>query len=74
MTTITVPLTTELALIIDTFIERGIATNKADLMRRALVKFAEDQAVLDVLLSEQEAREGKVLHGDLRDLAKKLGV
>lgn len=41
-------------------------------MRRALVRFAEDQAAEAVLRSEQEARDGKILRGDLRDFMKRL--
>lgn len=68
MTTITVPLTAELMKLISDLIADGKAANKADLVRRALKKFAEDQAVADVL----EARNEPRLKGNLRDLAKKL--
>lgn len=68
MTTITVPLTAELMKLIDDLIKDGKATNKADLVRRALKKYAEDQAVADVLEAHQEPR----LKGSLRDLATKL--
>ncbi len=72
MTTITVPLSPELAQIVENFVARGIASNKADAIRRALIHFAEEQAVLDVLASQKEAREGKVFQGDLYELAKEL--
>jgi Arc/MetJ-type ribon-helix-helix transcriptional regulator len=72
MTTISVPIPQALETFIDEMIRRGAASNKADVVRRALVRFAEDQAVEAVLRSEQEAMEGKVLHGDLRDLMKKI--
>ena len=68
MATITVPLTAELMKMISDLIADGKAANKADLLRRALRKFAEDQAVADVL----EARNQPRLKGNLRDLAKKL--
>ncbi len=68
MTTITVPLTEELSHLIDELLKRGIGANKADLIRQALRKFGEDQAVADVLEAHKEPR----LKGSLRDLAKAL--
>ena len=53
-------------------IRQGIASNKADVVRRALVCYKEDQAVAAVLKAEQEVREGKILRGDLRKLMRKL--
>ncbi|MBI4437858.1 hypothetical protein HY631_02810 [Candidatus Uhrbacteria bacterium] len=72
MSTISVPLTGPLEQFIDDMIRRGAAPNKAEVVRQALVRFAEDQAVEAVLRSEQEARDGKVLRGDLRDLIKQV--
>ena len=72
MSTISVPVSAELETFIDDMIRQGVATNKADLVRRALTHFAEDQAVEAVLRSEQEAREGKVLRGDLRQIMKSI--
>lgn len=72
MSTISVPLTSTLETFIDDMVRQGIASNKAEVVRRALVRFAEDQAVEAVLRSEQEARDGKILRGDLRDLMKKM--
>lgn len=56
MSTITVPLTAELMKLVSDLIADGKATNKADLVRRALKKFAEDQAVADVLEADREPR------------------
>ncbi len=53
-------------------IYRGVASNKSDLVRQALYKFAEDQAVEVVLRAEQELKEGKTLRGDLRKIAAKI--
>ena len=69
---LTVPLTAKLTAIIDSLVERGVAPTKAALTRKALEKFAEDIAVADVLESEQEASEGKILRGDLKHLASEL--
>ena len=68
MTTITVPISGELEALISLLIEQGVASNKADLVRRALRKFAEDQAVADVLEAHREPR----LKGTLKDLARSL--
>ncbi len=51
-------------------VKRGYAPTKAEVVRRALIKLAEDEAVADVLRAEQELAEGKVLRGDLRKLIK----
>ena len=72
MSTLTVPLTAELAEQIEELVKSGRASNKADLARHALEKYIEDQAVTDVLNAEREVREGKVLSGDLDELAAKL--
>ena len=68
MTTITVPLTEDLLQAIDSLLKRGIGANKADLVRQALRKFCEDQAVTDVLEAHKEPR----LKGALKDLARSL--
>lgn len=70
MSTLSVPITSALATFIDEMIRRGVASNKAEVVRQALTRFAEDQAVDAVLRAEQEARDGKILRGNLRDLAK----
>ncbi|MBP9817027.1 MAG: ribbon-helix-helix protein, CopG family [Candidatus Pacebacteria bacterium] len=68
MATISVPLSPELAERLDTLVEEGVGANRADVMRRALQKLAEREAVRAIL----EADQGPTLHGDLRKLAKKL--
>ena len=72
MSTLSVPITGALATFIDEMIRRGVAPNKAEVVRQALTRFAEDQAVDAVLRAEQEARGGKMLRGNLRELAKRL--
>lgn len=68
MTTITVPLNEELCRLMEDLLKRGIGANKADLIRQALRKFGEDQAVADVLEAHAQPR----LKGSLRDLARSL--
>lgn len=68
MTTVSVPLTAELLRGLESFIRQGKASNKAEVMRRALQMYLEEEAVQDVL----RARKEPSLHGNLRDLAKKI--
>lgn len=70
MTTISVPLPAFLEEFIENMVKSGFAANKADLVRKALIKLREDEAVNSVLRAEQEIKEGKLLDGDLDELAK----
>jgi len=72
MSTISVPLPAALDEYVTNAVRRGDAASKADLVRRALRRFAEDEAINDVLRSQQEMREGKVMYGDLRKIVKKM--
>ncbi len=72
MSTISVPLSTELDEYVTNAVRRGDAASKADLVRRALRRYAEDEAINVVLRSQQEMREGKVIYGNLRKILKKL--
>ena len=71
MTTISVPIPAHMEAFIEKHIQEGYATNKADVVRKALTMLAEQKAINDVLEAMKELREGKALHGDLRELAKK---
>ncbi len=72
MSTLSVPLTPALEKMIDKLIQDGVAGNKAELARKAIEKMAEDHAISVILQAEKELSEGKVLRGNLRDLAKKI--
>ena len=72
MTTISVPIPPHMEAFIERHINEGYATNKADVVRKALALLAEQRAIDDVLQAERELSEGKGLRGDLRELAKKL--
>ncbi|MBT3705048.1 hypothetical protein HOG17_04700 [Candidatus Peregrinibacteria bacterium] len=69
---LSVPLTPELEKTINRLVEDGVATNKADLARKAIEYFAEQRAIQDVLDAQKELGEGKFLKGDLDELAKKI--
>ena len=68
MTTLSIPISPEQEEFIQRYIKEGKADNKAQVVRRALKKFAEDEAVEAVLRAEKE----KPLKGDLRMLMNKL--
>ncbi len=70
MSTLSVPLTPKLEEFINNQVKSGRAANKADVVRRALIAFTEEEAVQEVLLAQKEIRAGKGLTGDLRDLVK----
>ena len=71
MSMLSVPLTPELEKTIERLVKDGVATNKADLARKAIEHFAERQAIEDVLIAERELKDGEILRGDLDELAKK---
>ena len=71
MTTISIPITVEQEKFIRSYIKEGKADNKAQVVRRALAHFAEDEAVRIVLEAEREIMEGKGLRGDLKKLMRK---
>ena len=71
MSTISVPLNSKLELSLDHLVKSGVASNRAAVMRRALERLTEEEAVQAVLRAEQEISEGKGLRGDLRTLMKK---
>ena len=66
MSTISVPLSAELENSLNSLVESGYGSNKADVIRRALKKADEDEAVNRILRAEQEPS----LKGDLRELIK----
>ena len=70
MTTISVPLRKDNEAKLDELVRSGVGSSRADVMRKALERLAEDEAVETVLRAERELGEGKVLRGDLKQLLK----
>ena len=70
MSTISVPLSPELEESLNGLVASGYGSNKADVIRRALKKADEDEAVERVLLAHREITMGKGLTGDLKELMK----
>ncbi len=68
MSTLSVPLTPKLEEQINSMIESGYAPTKSEVVRRAITRLAEEEAVQDVLKAMREP----LLRGDLRDLMKKI--
>ena len=67
MSTISVPLNSKLELSLDHLVRSGVAGNRAAVMRKALERLTEEEAVQAVL----RAKDEPILRGDLRDLMKK---
>lgn len=68
MSTISVPLSKELEDKLNTLIETGVAENRAAVMRKALEKLSEEEAIAAVLRASREPS----LSGDLRTLVRRL--
>ena len=68
MTTISVPLPSNIEEKLNNLIKSGYGSNKADVVRRAIVSVSEEEAIEVVLKAQREPG----LSGDLRELAKKL--
>ncbi len=68
MSTISVPLNSKLELSLDFLVRSGVANNRAAVMRKALTRLSEEEAIQAVLRAEKEP----TLRGDLRDLMKKI--
>ena len=68
MATISVPISTAMAEFIANQIKIGNSSNKAEVVRKAIVLFREHEAIKEVL----EAQKEPTLKEDLKVLAKKL--
>lgn len=67
MSTISVPLKKELEEKLDHLVKSGVGDNRASVMRKALLRLAEEEAIRVVLEAEREP----TLRGDLRTLLRK---
>ena len=71
MTTITVPITTELETFIESELKAGTSESKAHLVRYALGRLQEERALARLQEAETDIKEGRVYQGDLKKLLKK---
>jgi len=67
MTTLSVPVSAEIANFIEQMVKEGKGSNKADVVRRALREYKENEVLRIILKAESEP----TLKGDLRDLMEK---
>lgn len=72
MSTLSIPLPPNLEEFVDHSVKNGFAPTKAEVVRKAIRRLAEEQAVNDVLEAQREVKEGKILRGDINDLLKKI--
>jgi Arc/MetJ-type ribon-helix-helix transcriptional regulator len=70
MATISIPISGELNEYIDEQVRLGNAASKAELIRRAIQKYKEDEFVHTILRAKQEIKDGKALFDDIDSLAK----
>lgn len=68
MTTLSVPIPANLAEFINQQIKEGKAANKAQVVRRAITRLSEQEAINAVL----EAQREPTFKGNLKDLVKKI--
>ena len=68
MTTLSVPINSELAAFIEKMVKKGRGSNKADVVRQAIERFKDEEAIDAVLKAQNEPN----LKGDVRKLMKKL--
>ncbi|OGI76317.1 hypothetical protein A3C67_00365 [Candidatus Nomurabacteria bacterium RIFCSPHIGHO2_02_FULL_42_19] len=71
MSTISVPLNSKLELSLNNLVKSGFAENKAAVMRKALTRLTEEEAVFALLRAEQDIKDGLIFRGDLRKISKK---
>ena len=69
MTTISIPISTELNDFINEQVRLGNASSKAELIRRAIIRYKENEFINTILRAKQEIVDGKALQGDLDTLA-----
>lgn len=69
MTTISIPITSELNEFIDEQVRIGNASSKAELIRRAIIKFKEEEFIKSILEAQEDVKRGRVFRGDLDKLA-----
>ncbi|PIP69289.1 hypothetical protein CO033_01940 [Candidatus Nomurabacteria bacterium CG_4_9_14_0_2_um_filter_32_10] len=67
MTTLSVPISGDLEKFIERMVQDGKGANKADVVRRALREYEENEVLETILKAQREP----TLRGDLRELMKK---
>ena len=68
MSTLSVPLTPQLEEAVTRLVKEGYGANKADVVRKAIRRLDEEEAINAILRAQKEVS----LKGDLRELLKKI--
>ena len=71
MTTITIPINSEIEHFINTEIRSGRSETKAHVVRYALMRLSEERVLEDLQEAEADIKSGRVYSGSLKVLAKK---
>lgn len=66
MNTLSIPVPQQLERFIARMVKSGAASTKAEVVRQALSRYAEEKLVESVLLAEQELKDGKEVRGEPR--------
>ncbi len=72
MTTLSIPISKDIEKFIKDYIKSGEAENKAQVVRKALRKLAQDVAYMEVLQAQADVKAGRVFKGDLKALLRKV--
>ena len=67
MSTISVPMTPKVEQELMELVEITGA-NRVAVIRKAIERYREDQAINDILVAQQEVSEGKILRGDIEEM------
>lgn len=70
MSTLSIPLTPHLEELVNDFVQKGFAPNKAEVMRKALRLLAEEEAIKEIKQAEQDLKAGRIYRGDLNTILK----
>ncbi len=70
MTTLSIPVSSNTVSFINRMVKRGVASTKAEVVRQALARYAEDDVIQSVLRAQQDLKDGKEVRGNLRDILK----
>ena len=73
MSVITVPVSGKQESFIKEMVKSGRAANKAHAVRMAIDQFEREEALQRILRAQADVRAGRVLFGDLNELAKRIG-
>ncbi len=72
MSNLSISLTPELEAFIDAEIASGEFESKGQLVKKALRTFEDDLVMERLMKASREAKEGKVVRGNIRELVKKI--